>query len=156
MTGSFRISLFEDTLHVDKINVWFKITNITHALLVPVYRQTDFPLEQVDVSRLHDTVAKSRPGVTTGVTSRQGDSHRHDILWWHHVNKCRALRGNRSELAAARKSPWCHVKTPLQYMIHVLLLLMEFDYRDLLDSRTGMTTSSRFESKFFRVLLKNR
>ena len=42
MTGSFHISLFEGTLHVDKINVLFKIANITHALPVPVYRQTDF------------------------------------------------------------------------------------------------------------------
>ena len=24
------------------------------------------------------------------------------------------MRGNRSELAAARKSPWCHVNTPLE------------------------------------------
>ena len=63
MTGSFHISLFEGTLHVDKIHVWFKIANITHALLVPVYRQTDFPPERVDVSRLHDTVAKSRTRV---------------------------------------------------------------------------------------------
>ena len=57
-TGSFHISLFEGTLHVDKIHVWFNIGNITHALLVPVYQQTDFPPERVDVSRLHDTVAK--------------------------------------------------------------------------------------------------
>ena len=110
MTGSFRISLFQGPLHVDKINVSFKIANITHALLVPVYRQTDFPPERVDVSRLHDTVAKSRtreksrPGATTGVNSRRGDSRRHDILWWYHVNKCRAMRGNRSELAPPRES----------------------------------------------------
>ena len=62
---------------------------------------------RVDVSRLHDTVAKSRtgeksrPGATSGVNSRRGDSRRHDILWWYHVNKCRAMRGNRSELAPA-------------------------------------------------------
>ena len=70
-------------------------------------------------SRLHDTVARLRtgvkfsPGTRTGVNSRRGDSRRHDILWWYHVNKCRAMRGNRSELAPARKSPWCHVNTPL-------------------------------------------
>ena len=63
MTGSFHISLFEGTLHVVKIHVWFKIANIMHELLVPVYRQTDFQPERVDVSRLHDTVAKSRCGV---------------------------------------------------------------------------------------------
>ena len=55
----------------------------------------------------------SRPGTTTGVNSRRGDSHRHDILWWYRVNKYRALRGNRSELAPRRKSPRCHVNTHL-------------------------------------------
>ena len=63
MTGSFHISLFEGTLHVDKIHVWFKIANITHALPVPVYRQTDFTPKRVVVSRLHDTAASFRTGV---------------------------------------------------------------------------------------------
>ena len=63
MTGSFHISLVEGTLHVDKIHVWFKIAKITHALPVPVYRQTDFTLKRVVVSRLHDTVARFRTGV---------------------------------------------------------------------------------------------
>ena len=73
----------------------------------------------VVVSRLHDTVVRfrtavnSRQGTTTEVNSRRGDLRRHDILWWYHVNKFRAMRGNRSELAPARKSPWCHVNTPL-------------------------------------------
>ena len=34
-----------------------------HALPVPVYRQTNFTPKQVDVSRLHDTVARFRTGV---------------------------------------------------------------------------------------------
>ena len=63
MTGSFHISLFEGTLHVDKIHVWFKIANITHALPVPVYRQTDFTPKRVVVSRLHDTAARFHTGV---------------------------------------------------------------------------------------------
>ena len=42
MTGSFHILLFNGTFHIDKIHVCFKIANITHALPVPVYRQTDF------------------------------------------------------------------------------------------------------------------
>ena len=57
----------------------------------------------------------SRPGTRTGVNSRRGDSRRHNILWWYHVNKCRAMRGNRSELTPARKSPRCHVKSPLEF-----------------------------------------
>ena len=36
------------------------------------------------------------------------------VLWWYHVNKCIAMRGNRSELVPARKSPRCHVNTSLQ------------------------------------------
>ena len=77
-----------------------------HALPVPVHQQTDFTPKLVVISRLHDTVTglhtglKSSPQYNniTGVNSRQGDSCQHDILWWYHVNKCRALRGNRSEL----------------------------------------------------------
>ena len=63
MTGSFHILLFNRTFHVDKIHVWFKITNITHALPAPVYRQTDFTPKWVVVSRLHDSVARFRTGV---------------------------------------------------------------------------------------------
>ena len=44
-----------------------------------------------------------------------GDWRRHDILWWYHVNKCRAMRGNQSEIAPARKLPRCRVNTPLLY-----------------------------------------
>ena len=40
-------------------------------------------------------------------------SRRHDILWWYHVNKYRAMRGNRSEFAPARKSPPVSCKHPL-------------------------------------------
>ena len=45
MTGSFHITLFEGTLHVDKIHVCLKIANITYALPIPVYRQTNFNTE---------------------------------------------------------------------------------------------------------------
>ena len=124
MTFLFRIEFtlwlghFEGTLHVDKIHVRFKITNITHELPVPVTRQTDFTPKRVVISRLHDTVVRFRTGVKFSPRynnrggSRWGDSRRHDILWWYHVNKCRAMRGNRSELTPARKSPQCHVNSP--------------------------------------------
>ena len=62
----------------------------------------------------------SRPGTATGVNTRRGDSRWHDILWWYHVNKCRAMRGNRSELTPARKSPRCHVNSPYQGNIRIL------------------------------------
>ena len=63
MTKSFHISLFNGTFRVDKIQVCFKIANITHSLTVPVYLQTDSTPKWVVVSRLHDTVARSRTGV---------------------------------------------------------------------------------------------
>ena len=131
MTGSFHIPLFEGTLHIDKIHGWLKIANITHALPVPVYRQTDFTPKQVVVSCLHDTAVRFRtgvrfppPGTRTGVNSCQGDSRRHDILRWYHVNQYRTMRGNRSELAPGRKSPQCHVqrKHPLTQLIWIYLV----------------------------------
>ena len=63
MTGSFHISLFEGTPHVDKIHVRLKITNITHALPFPVYWQTDFTPKRVVTSRLRDTGARFRTEV---------------------------------------------------------------------------------------------
>ena len=68
----------------------------------------------------------SRPGKTTGVNSRRGDSRRHDILWWYHVNKCRATRGNRSKLTPARKSPQCHVNMPLGARELPLIISLRF------------------------------
>ena len=47
MTRSFHILLFKGTLHVVYIHVWFEIANITHALPVPVYWQTDFTPKRV-------------------------------------------------------------------------------------------------------------
>ena len=70
---------------------------------------------------LHYTVARFRTAAkfssqynNRGEPTR-GDSRRHDVLWWYHVNKCRAMRGNRSELALVRKSPRCHVNTSCRY-----------------------------------------
>ena len=118
MTGSFHISQFEGTLHVDKIHVCFKIANITHALPVPVYRPISLRNAwsfRVYMIPLRDFVPEwnSPPGTRTGVNSPRGDSRRHGILWWYHVNKYRAMRGNRSELAPGRKSLRCHVNTSL-------------------------------------------
>ena len=50
----------------------------------------------------------SHPGTRTGV-----NSHPRDILWWYHVNKYRAMRGNRSELALRWKLPPVSCKHPL-------------------------------------------
>ena len=90
------------------------LTKITHALPVPVYLQTDFTPKRLVVSRLHDTVAKSRTGEKFSPRyENRGDSRWHDILWWYHVNKCRAMRGNRSELAPGAKVAPVSCKHPL-------------------------------------------
>ena len=98
----------EGTLHVNKIYVWIKIANITHALPIPVHRQTDFTPKRVVVLRLHDTIARFR----TGVKFSPRYNNRGELTlgwltpaWWYHVNKCRALRGNRSELALGKSRP---------------------------------------------------
>ena len=129
MTGSFHILLFKGTFQVDKIHLWFKIANITRALPVPVWSF------RVYMMPLRDFVPEwnSRPGTRTGVNSRRGDSRRHDILWWYHVNKYRAMKGNRSELAPGRKSPRCHVNTPLILMyghLNRLVSLKHFCWRE--------------------------
>ena len=90
-----------------------------HACATRSSLQTDFTPKRVVVSRLHDTAARFRTGVKfsprtrTGVNSPRGDSRWHGILWWYHVNKYRAMRGDRSELAPGRKSLRCHVNTSL-------------------------------------------
>ena len=116
MTGSFHISLFEVTLDVDEIHLWFKIANITHSLPADRLRiqSTGRPIShrnvwsfRVYMIPLRDFVPEwnSRPGTTTGVNSRRGDSRRHDILWWYHVNKYRAMRGNLKVAPASCKHP---------------------------------------------------
>ena len=56
------------------------IANITHALPVPVYRQTDFTPERVVVSCFHDTVARFRTGVKFSPWYKNwGDSRQHEI-----------------------------------------------------------------------------
>ena len=63
MTGLFHISILAGTLQVDEVHVRFKIANITHALPISVYRQTDFTPKHVVVSRLQDTVVRFCTGV---------------------------------------------------------------------------------------------
>ena len=63
MTGSFHISLFEGTLHDDKNTSVIQNRNITHALPISVYRETDLTPKQVDVLHLHDTIARFRTRV---------------------------------------------------------------------------------------------
>ena len=48
----------------------------------------------------------------TGLNADWSDTCKHDILWWYHVNKYRAMRGNLSELTLARKWSRCHVNFP--------------------------------------------
>ena len=116
MTGSFHMSLCEGTPHVNKIHLWFKIANITHALPIPVYRQMcgrfAFTWYLSEISYQSDILA---PVQQLKWTHPRGAWLRHGIWWWYQVNKCRTRRGNRSELAPVRKSPRCHVNTPLRW-----------------------------------------
>ena len=131
MIGSFHIALFESTLHVDKIHVWFKIANITHALPVPVYRQTDFTPKRVVVSRLHDTVARFRtwvsgveflprynnPGWTQAGVTRAGMTFCGGIMW----TNIEEWEGT-GVISSVRKSPLSHVNAPLDLPQTVLKL----------------------------------
>ena len=86
----------------------------TLLMRYPFQSTGDFTLKRALGSRLHVTVARFRTGVKLSPRyNNRGDSRRHGILWWYHVNKYRAMRGNRSELTLARKSPFCHVNSPL-------------------------------------------
>ena len=126
MMGHFISPLLESALHVEKLLVRFKIANITHALPIPAHRQTDFTPKPVVVSLLHDTVAKFRTGVKFSLRyNNWGEITPGWVaLAWHFVVisckqfKYRAMRGNRSELALARKSPRCHdCKHPLSVTV---------------------------------------
>ena len=87
MTGWFHISLFEGTLHVDKIHVWLKIAIITHVLPVPVYSQTDFAPKLVIVTHLHDTVASFCTGLKFSPRYNNQGEIMPEWLWpaWHFV-----------------------------------------------------------------------
>ena len=95
MIGSFHISLFEGTRHVDKIHVWFKIANITHALPVPVYRQTDFTYTVArfrtgaKFSPQYNNRGEPTPGWLAqawhflGISCKQMQSHEGEPEWTH-------------------------------------------------------------------------
>ena len=122
MTWSFQISLFEGTLHDDKIHMSFKIATL--QMHYP-FQSTGRPISyrngwtfRIYMIPLQDFVPEwnSCPGTRTRVNSRRGDLCRHDILWWYHVNKYRAMRGNRSELAPRQKS-LVSCKHPLTFRV---------------------------------------
>ena len=94
--------------HLGYFEVRFKIANITHALPVPVHRQTDFTPKRVVVSRLHDAGARFRTGMKFSpryynrckLTPRWLAHTRHFVGY--HVNKCKAMwKGTRSKWTRA-------------------------------------------------------
>ena len=94
--------------HLGYFAVRFKIANITHALPVPVHRQTDFTPKRVVVSRLHDAGARFRTGMKFSpryynrckLTPRWLAHTRHFVGY--HVNKCKAMwKGTRSKWTRA-------------------------------------------------------
>ena len=109
MMGHFISRLFEGKLHVDKIHVPFKIANVMHALpktggrFVFTWYRCRFPFG-VKFSLRCNNRGELTPGWV--------------VLGWHFVlvsclNKCRAIRGSRSELAPVPLGRWI-LKSPLR------------------------------------------
>ena len=87
------------------------------------FQSTDRPIShrngwsfRVYMIPLRDFVPEwnSRPVTRTGVNLRRGDSHWHNILWWYHINKYRAMRGNRSETRSGANVTLVSCKHPLR------------------------------------------
>ena len=62
----------------------------------------------------------SRSSTTTGVNSRRGDPRRHDIFWWYHVKKYRAMsRLSCSDRASGKVSrSTCFARMDLNHIIN--------------------------------------
>ena len=152
-------------LYVDKIHVCSK--SQTLRMRYP-FQSTNRPIShrskcsfRVYMIPLRDFVPEwnSRPGTTTGVNSRRDG-------WlaptWHFVvvscKQYRAVRGNRSELAPARRSPRCHVNTPqetlpksfwsdarqLEESLFSLSIFLEATVKPLQTGTKGTAPSVRF------------
>ena len=111
---SYRVYMMTGSFHTRYLKVHFMLIKYTcdsksQTLRVRhPFQSTGRPIShrngwsfRVYMIPLRDFVPEwnSRPSTTTGVNSRRGDSRRHDILWWYHLNKYRAMRGNWIELA---------------------------------------------------------
>ena len=133
--------------HLGYFEVRFKIANITHALPVPVHRQTDFTPKRVVVSRLHDAGARFRTGMK--FSPRYNNRCKLTPRWLahtrnfvgYHVNKCRVMweGTGRSELAPARKSPQCHVNT-LRSQVKISLLLLFVAWKSALKHFSSLSS----------------
>ena len=102
-------------LHVDKIHMCHSKLQTLRMHFPFQFTGRPIPLQNGCLFRINFTWYIAR--FCTGVNflpryNNRGDSQRHVILWWYHVNKCRAMRGNQSDLARMRKLPRCHVNTP--------------------------------------------
>ena len=103
MTGSFHIMFIIMTVYFMLIIytwLWFKITNIMHALPTPVYLQTDFTPKWVVVSCVHDTVVKFCTGVKFLLLYNNRDEL--TLVWltlaWHFVVvSCKQIQSHERE-----------------------------------------------------------
>ena len=122
MTGSIHILLFKGTFRVDKYTCGsnrkhYVCTTRSSLSADRFHTETGgrfvFTWYRCEISYWSEILARyENRGELARGGSRRGDSRRHNILWWYHVNKYRAMRGNWSELASGRKLPRCHVNTP--------------------------------------------
>ena len=124
VTG-FNISLFEGTVHTcgSKLQTLGMRYPFTLPVCRPISHRNGWSF-RVYISCYMIPLRDFVPDV---VNSRRGDSRRHDILWWYHVNKYRAMRGNRSELAPGRKSPRWHVNTHVASSCESAMTHFDFD-----------------------------
>ena len=108
MTGSFHILLFEYTRDSKSQTLCMQYLFQSTGTLISHRNKWSFHIYMIP---LRDFLPwyNNRGELTPGDLQRH-----HDVLWWYHVNKSRATRGNRSELVPARKAPLVSCKHPLK------------------------------------------
>ena len=128
MSRSFHISLFEGTLDFMLIKYTCHSKSQTLRMRHP-FHSTGRPISyrngwsfRVYLIPLRDFVPEwnSRSSTTTGVNSRRGDPRRHDIFWWYHVKKYRAIsRLSCSDRASGKVSrSTCFARMDLNHIIN--------------------------------------
>ena len=113
-------------LHVDKIHVCSKSQTLrmrypfqSTGRLISHRNKCSFRVYTIP---LRDFVPEwnSRPGTTIRVNSRWGDSLRHDILWWYHVNNIEPWGEPEWTRAGAKVAP-VSCKHPLRNIAEIVL-----------------------------------
>ena len=98
-------------------------------------------------------------GTTTGVNARRGDSIRHDISWWYHENKCRAMREN-PKVTPVSCSHLLRVVGTQKWPISMAYVLINLSSRPLNAQKIALLLQNTFSInhrfynlRFYRVLV---